>query len=79
MSWRVDAVPCCHSWRVRRVGRKRRKRGRFALIGPDEVLAEALTGKVRTAVTDIPSMSNGEEAKLEIDAVVWDPGCPLDA
>ncbi len=58
---------------------KRRKRGRVALIGPEEVFAEAVPGWVSTAVTSISSMSNGEEAKLEIDAVVWDPGCPLDA
>ncbi len=56
---------------------KRRKCDAVALIGPEELLAEAVPGWVSTAVTSIHSMSNGEEAKLEIDAVVWDPGCPL--
>ncbi len=49
---------------------KRRKRGCRRVIGPEEVLAEAVPGWVSTAVTSISSMSNGEEAKLEIDAVV---------
>ncbi len=49
------------------------------MIGPEDVLAEAVPGWTNTAVISIPSMSDGEGAKLEIDAVVWDTGCPLDA
>ncbi len=44
------------------------------MIGPEEEFAEAVQVWISTAVTSIPSISNGEEAKLEIDAVVWDPG-----
>ncbi len=58
---------------------KRRKRGRRRVIGPEEVLVEVFVGWISTGATSIPCMSSGEEAKREIDAVVSDPDCPLDA
>ncbi len=60
-------------------GRRDESADVVALIGLEEMHSEAVPSWVRTAVTGILSMSNSKKAKLEIYAVVWDPGCPRDA
>ena len=49
-----------------------------ALVGPAKVLTEAVRGWICAAVSSIPSMGNGEEAELEVDAIIWNLGCPID-
>ena len=50
----------------------------LALVGPAKVLLQPVPDWICAAVSCIPSMGSGEEAELEIDEVIWNPGCPFD-